>query len=507
MAARLASLGKANDARNNFLAALSHEIRNPLNGITGLAESMNASTLDRKSRQKLDLLRQCSGHLASLLDEVLDFSKVQPEAFKFNPKVFEVAELMNSVAALTSAESEKRGIPVEIALSPAVPRQVVGDPLRIRQILLNYVYNALKYSSRGKISITVWQNKTSPNSTEIFFAVSDQGPGISVGEQNKLFAPLESIPGSLSARPARKTLGLSICKTLAEKANGAVWVESEPGKGSVFYFKATFPLVDEREGAPGITPICPANNYKNALVIDDEEYNRVALAGLLETLNLHVFVAAHDRQALDLAAAHSLDLIFIDYSIPGLNGAAIAREIRRMPGPSRKAVIFATTAFNTPEIRSTCLAAGMDAFLTKPITQEQLRLAVGAIAIKDESANSPRAALSSPLANLRLLATRKGISFQDELKLYFAEFETEFNQLQAALKNEDAGRAAYYAHLLYGRCSFIGERSLETKLRKIEFAAATGRWDEAHGEIPEVQGELVQLRLRLCSDDPIAQRE
>lgn len=504
---RLALLETSNDAKHRFLTALSHEIRNPLNGITGLAESMNTPALDQENRKKLALLCQCTAHLASLLDDVLDFSRVQPEAFKFHPRAFDVGELMNSIAALTSTESEKRGIPVEITICPSLPRVVMGDPLRVRQILLNYVYNALKYSSRGKISVTVWPNNIPADSAEIFFSVADQGPGIKLEKQNKLFVSFESVPDSGPTQPLRKTLGLSICKMLAEKINGEVWVESEPGKGSVFYFKATFPLLADIVKTVDAATIRPVKSFKKALVIDDEEYNRIALAGMLEALGVHVFTAAHDRQALQLAEEHDLDLIFVDYSIPGLNGAAIAREIRRSSGPSARAAIFATTAFNTPEIRSTCLTAGMDAFLTKPITPEQLRLALGAIATTELAPVSPRPVPRTPLGNLRLLAAKKGISFDAELKQYFAEFEMEFNQLQAALQKEDTGRAAYYAHLLYGRCSFISERTLEAKLRKIEFAAATGRWDDAHATIPEVKDELAELRLRLCSDDPIVQHE
>lgn len=507
IASRLASLETANQARNSFLTALSHEIRNPLNGITGLAESMNVPTLDAKNRQKLDLLRECTAHLSSLLDDVLDFSKVQPEVFKFSPKIFDLVELMDSVAALASAESEKRNIPVDFSLSPLLRRRFVGDPLRIRQILLNYVYNALKYSSRGKIIVTVWPESISADTAEIFFSVADEGPGISVEEQDKLFAPLEPIPVLGIIRTPRKTLGLSICKTLAEKINGRVWVESEPRKGSVFYFKASFPLAVDRTKPAEIAPAHPVKIFKSALVIDDEEYNRVALSGMLETLGLDVFSASHDCQALQLAAGNDLDLIFVDYSIPGLNGAAIARAIRQLSNPSRRAAIFATTAFNTPEVRNACLDAGMDAFLTKPITPEKLRIALGAIAHKDVPVNSSCASQRAPLSNLRLLATKKGISFQAELKLYFTEFETEFSQLLLALRKEDSGRAAYYAHLLYGRCSFISEWSLETKLRKIEFAAATGRWDDAHTALPEVEAELAELRIRLCSDDPIAQHE
>jgi signal transduction histidine kinase/DNA-binding response OmpR family regulator len=503
---RTLEIARAGEARSEFLAAISHEIRNPVNGIIGIVESFKVEGLDLDSRHRLRLLHQCAKHLSSLLEGVLDFSRFQPDGFKLDSKLFDVPELMESLLALTAAESEKCGIPVEIAVSPAVPRQLVGDPLRIRQILLNYVYNALKYSSQGKVTVTVWRNKTSPGFMEIFFAVSDEGPGISPAEQKNLFTRFERSASAQSRGLPGAGLGLFICKVLAEKMGGKVWLRSEAGQGSCFYFSAALATVDENNHAvkPAFAPIPP--NLRNALVIDDEEYNRVALAGLLESLGLNVDTAANAQAALGLARNRHFDLVFIDYSIPGLDGPAIAREIRSLPGHSAKAKLFATTAFNTPEKRSTCLKAGMDAFLTKPITDERLRLALGAIfttikGMPDDSRSIP----SDPLMNLRLLATKKGIPFKEELDLYFHEFEAEFKHLVISLQKEDPGRASYYAHLLYGRCSFINERNFEKKLRSIEATAATERWDEARCLGEEIQTQLGELRLKLFSDIPVVQ--
>jgi CheY-like chemotaxis protein len=502
---RMQEMAKASEARSEFLAAISHEIRNPVNGIIGIVESFKTEGLDPENQHRLNLLHQCARHLSSLLEGVLDFSRFQPEGFKLESKIFDIPELMESVSALTATESEKCGIPVEIAVSPAVPRQFVGDPLRIRQILLNYVCNALKYSRQGKVSVTVWRNKTSPGFMEIFFAVSDEGPGISLEEQSNLFTRFERSASAQSGGMPGAGLGLFICKELAGKMGGKVWLRSETGKGSCFYFSATLATVGENNALKPVLAPIPAN-LRSALVIDDEEYNRVALAGLLETLGLKVHTAAEAQAALGLARSHHLDLVFIDYSIPGLDGPAIAREIRSLSGHSAKAALFATTAFNTPETRAICLKAGMDAFLTKPITDERLRLALGAISTKvQEVPDDFRSIPADPLVNLRLLATKKGIPFKAELDLYFHEFEAEFKHLVIALQKEDSGRASYYAHLLYGRCSFINERNFEKKLRKIEATAATERWDEARCLGDEIQTQLGELRLTLFSDIPVVQ--
>jgi len=195
---------------------------------------------------------------------------------------------------------------------------------------------------------------------------------------------------------------------------------------------------------------------------------------------------------------------FLDYDLAGLSGLEIARGIRGLPGKSARALIFATTAFTTPEKRAQCLAAGMNAFLGKPVTMERLRKVLAAAPAPDSPPPPPVPSIAG-LANLRLIATRKGTPFAEELALFLSEFEVEFEQLSAALQQEDAPNAGHYAHLLYGRCAFIAERELEQLLRKIEAVGANDEWDEARSLGRDVQAGLVQLRLRLASAVPVAQ--
>ncbi len=491
---------------HHFLAGISHEIRNPMNGVIGIAESIRTDDLDLDRRHKLGLLRQCAGHVSALLEDILDFSRGPASPFERELKPFDLPAVMDSVAALTAADSEKFNIPVEIAISPGVPQQLTGDSRRLRQILLNFVGNALKYSGRGKVSLTVWRNQATAGRAEIFFAVCDEGPGITPEMQARLFTRFERDSCNQPGPIPDTGLGLALCKTLAEKMGGKVWVRSKAGKGSCFYLSAIFATHDNLNNSapPSCLPI--PTKQKTALVVDDEEYNRIALAGLLVALNLSVYSAANDCEALALATNHNFDLIFLDYSIPGLDGPAIARAIRALPGPSAQAAIFATTAFDLPEKRTDCLTAGMNVFLKKPVTLERLRQALGAV--PHQNAVEPTTSHpipADPLANLRLLALKKRVHFTTELALYLNELESELNQLITTLHLEDAGRTSYYAHLLYGRCSFISERKLELALRSIEAAAVGNHWDNARLIAVTVQTELAELQVRLFSDNPVAQ--
>ena len=503
---RTRELSDANAAKDDFFATISHEIRNPMNGITGIAESIGLGRLDVANRHKIVLLRQCAKHLASLLDDILDFTGIQTGNAPLHFDPFDLHDLMESVTALTFSESERKGIPVEIAVSPSMPRHLVGHSRGIRQILVNYVNNALKHSGSGRVCVSAWHEEVTPGFVEVFFGVSDEGAGISLEEQAKLFTRFER------GRNARKEgipgtgLGLALCRALAGKMGGKVWAQSEPGRGSSFYFSAVLAAVPEEvklASTPTEAVRAPLTNAC-ALVVDDEEYNRIALSGLLETLGFTVSTAAGERDALGLAQVRSFDVVFLDYSIPGLDGPAIARALRALPNRSAQAFLLATTAFNTQEKRNECVAAGMNAFLVKPITLERLRRALASVVKLPAPEPASRLAPIDPLKNLRVLATKKNITFAEEVRLYLSELEGELVHLNHALQKEDAGRTSYYTHLLFGRCSFIQERELECILREVDASAENGQWREAKSIARKVDPALARLRVRITSENQAA---
>jgi CheY-like chemotaxis protein len=298
---------------------------------------------------------------------------------------------------------------------------------------------------------------------------------------------------------------LALCKGLAEKMGGRIWLESEPGQGSCFSFSAPFTIAEnEIPSIPTSAVTAPASRRaKAALVVDDQEYNRIVLTDLLESLGFDVHNAGDGTAALALAGSQVFDAIFLDYNLPGLSGVEVTRGIRALSNKSATAVILATTAFSTPEKRNQCLAAGMNAFLGKPVTMERLRKAL-ATAMPADAAPSPVPAPppADGLANLRLLAKKKGAPFADELALYLSELDVELEHLLAAVQHEDATKTAHYAHLLYGRCAFIAERELEHVLRKIEADSAAGHWDDVRVLAGELPAQAGVLRVRLASSVP-----
>lgn len=498
---RTTELVKANAAKDEFLAGISHEIRNPMNGVVGLASAIDASTLDATSQQRFASLRYCAAHLSSLLDDVLDFSKLQAGAIALEPRPFQLPELVQSIAAITSVESAQAGIPIEIAVSPAVPRHLVGDASRIRQILLNLVINAVKYSGRGKVCLTVWSRQTIPDTCQVTFAVSDEGPGISPSEQTRLFTRFERGPAARQQHVAGTGLGLALCKTLAEKMGGSLTVESETGRGSVFSLIVTLPVAADSPPVlrPAIATQLPA--VFRALVVDDEEYNRIALAAMLEELGFSSVTAADADNAVAAARAQKFDAVFLDFDLPDKNGPEIARELRALPGFPADLPVIATTAFNTPEKRALCFAAGMNAFVSKPISLDKLRSALAAAT----SLGRPTASLhvphatdgEEPLANLLLLANRKGVSTTEEFALYLRELDEEILALEVALQQRLAAEAARAAHRLTGRFAFIHAQPEEKIAREIETAAAHEAWPHADAAWLRLCAQISAIRERL----------
>jgi CheY-like chemotaxis protein len=300
-------------------------------------------------------------------------------------------------------------------------------------------------------------------------------------------------------------LGLALCKGYAEKMGGRIWLESEPGRGSCFYFSAPFAHAPEPvESAPGAGSVA-TGSPRRALVVDDQEYNRIVLTDLLARFGYATEAVGDGSEALALAGQQNFELVFLDYDLPGLSGLEVARGLRAGSGPSRRATIFATTAFSTPEKQRECREAGMDAFLGKPVTLERLRKALASAGRL--ATDTPPAAPPAPadgLANLRLLATKKQVRFEDELALYLSELQVETEQLEQAVQERRTADAAHYAHRLCGRFSFIYERPLESLARRVEEAAARERWEEVAGLCSQLPVQLAALRARLASSGPAA---
>ncbi len=500
---RTSELIKANAAKDEFLSSISHEIRNPLNGVVGLAAGIDPQKLDSATRTKFTHLRNCAEHLSGMLEDILDFSKLEAGAMKLNHQVFNLHHLVYSLFSLTSAASTKAGVPLDVGISPSVPQWVEGDPARIRQVLLNFVINALHYAGRGEVLLTVWSRSSTPNLVEITFAVSDDGPGISEEEKGKLFTRFSRGDAAKVNRVAGSGIGLAVCRSLAEQMKGRLWVESEIGKGATFHFAVPLPVA---EAPKAVEATAQPSGRWHALVVDDEEYNLVVLMGLLEPLGFRFTQANSVQGALSAARSDAkFDAVFLDFNLPDGSGPELTRTLRSLAGFPAEVPIVATTAFVEPGKHEECLQAGMSYVLTKPLTTEKIlaALAHGSDRWKSISPMPVLAAGSGPdpLAALRLLVKRKGSTYAQELDLFWRELETEVADTSSALVAQDSSRASQEAHKLAGRFAFIHAADNEKLVRNFEKAAINGEWLEAGRTWASLTSGLGDLRLRLLGAD------
>ena len=369
----------ASQARASFLANMSHEIRTPLNGILGMTHLVMGTELTGRQHGYLQNIQRSGKLLLAILNDILDFSRIEAGRLEMERIHFHLDSVFRDLSGMVNARAEEKGLEIVYRIAPEVPLELVGDPLRLGQILTNLVQNAVKFTEQGEVVIAVEVESTEGDQCVLRVSVRDTGIGIEPDRVARLFLPFQQGDSSTTRRYGGSGLGLAICKRLVGMMGGSIGVESEPGQGSTFWF--TVRCERSREPARRIRFTRGDFQGERALVVDDVESARLALQEMLAGFGFEVQTAGSGMEALGLigaanGAGRGFDLILTDWRMPGMDGVELVRRIRRQSAVEKLPVVLLMSAYDQEELTRQTAGVALDGRLVKPVSPSTLYEAI-----------------------------------------------------------------------------------------------------------------------------------
>ncbi len=496
---------QASRAKSEFLANMSHEIRTPMNGVMGMTEVLQDTVLTQTQRYAVETIRFSGQSLLTIINDILDFSKVEAGMLRLDIVDLEVRGVLDRVIALFAESAADKALTLDLVVDAAVPAALRGDPGRLYQVLTNLVGNAVKFTERGEIGVHAGVERESATNVLLRFTVRDSGVGVAKEAQQRLFQPFMQGDGSTTRKYGGSGLGLAISKQLAEVMGGEIGVESEPGKGSSFWFTAHFEksaapvklvTVAAQSPAPGpeAAPLTAGSRARRVLVAEDNQINQKVARDQLKQLGLTAEVVGNGRLAVEAHQRQPYDLILMDCQMPVLDGYAATAEIRAgEEGHGRRAWIIAMTAHAMGGDREKCLAAGMDDYLAKPVLKQALREALQ----RFERLAVPAAGAA---VNLDILwdAASGDAGFARELAdQYLAQTAEQLGLLRAAVDGRSAAELQSVAHACKGSSDTCGAATLSSLLERVEGLGHEGQFEQAGRVIADVEREFARVQVAL----------
>jgi signal transduction histidine kinase/CheY-like chemotaxis protein len=359
----------ANDAKSSFLGVISHELRTPMNGVLGAAQLLGATALEPTQREYLSIIRNSGDNLLSLLNDILDMTKIEAGKMTFEVVDVSIDDLHKRVTGPFQAQAEAKGLTFETSFEGDIPSVVRGDPLRVCQVIHNLLSNAVKFTDRGDVTYVVHGERMAEDRVRFDFAVTDSGAGISPEDLERLFQPFTQVDGSSTRRFGGTGLGLTIARRMANIMGGDISVTSTVGEGSTFTFSVESEVVEwARQSEVEAVPVERIDGQAlNVLVVEDHPVNRMILEAWLGSAG-HASVSAENGQiAIEMSRDQTFDLIIMDVNMPVMDGLTATRAIRAGEGANRETPIVVLSASARSEDHAAGLDAGADAYLNKPI--------------------------------------------------------------------------------------------------------------------------------------------
>ena len=507
---RTAELEAANKTKAEFVASMSHELRNPINGVIGISELLDRADLPEGSKSLVGTLRSCTAQLSAMIDDVLDFARIEAGKLTLLKRPFNLPSMINRVVEVTHWEARQSSHEVHLISEGNAPALVIGDDSKISQILINFINNACKYTEPGEIHVRVRSEISSSNRLTLTVDVEDGGPGLSKEERGRVFEKFYRSPRAANS-PVRGTgLGLSVCREIAELMGGEVGISPNKRGGSTFRLKVSLYLP---EGGTIEAPEDFEGAYiGSALVVDDMDYNRLVATGLLESLGFSVTSVSTGREAIDYLIHTDYDFAFLDYELTDSTGPQILRQVKREK-PHFATKCFAVTAYTTEDVKNRCLDAGFRGYLTKPITRMRLHEALlgSGLHPEDLARGSYRQTItdhideSFDLEPLLLLSGGSMVQLMDRCEEYISILHTEMASLEGLIESEQPSDdlVAKELHRLMSHASIVKAQAFIAQIEAMQKEVRStpiDKWPLAMEALNDGSRELA-LNLRRVVDE------